>query len=60
MVVPAEVVSELIKVTKALLPLQAGRCKLVCDTYSSNTIPTSTSSELLSSTGRDELSDRSA
>ena len=58
MVVPAEVVSELTKVTKALLPLQAGRCKLVCDTYSSNIIPTSTSSELLSSTGRDEISNR--
>jgi hypothetical protein len=48
MSVPAEVVSELTKVTKALLPLQAGRCKLVCDAYSSNVISTSTSRELLS------------
>ncbi len=34
-IVPAEVVSELTKVAKVLLPLQAGRCKVVCNTFSS-------------------------
>ncbi len=58
-IVPAEVVSELTKVAKVTLPLQAGRCKVVCNTYSSRLDQISTFSELLSSNGPDEISNRS-
>ena len=58
-IVPAEVVSELTKVAKLQLPLQAGCCKVVCNTYSSRIYQISTSRELLPSNGRDEISNRS-